>query len=68
VVIGEEGEMATRISDGGELRRRTDGGRQGAARSSNERWIPGTWKVRMSVERKGEESREARRNFTGDML
>jgi hypothetical protein len=42
----------------GELRRRTDGGRQDAARSGDERRIPGTRKVRMSVERKGDERRE----------
>jgi hypothetical protein len=55
-------------SDGGELGRHADGGRQGAARSSDEGRIPGTGEARMSVEHKGEERRKARGSFTGDEL
>jgi hypothetical protein len=50
----------TRISDRGELGRRTDGGRQGATRFGDKGRIPGTGEARMSTERKGEERRKAR--------
>jgi hypothetical protein len=68
MITDEEGATTTRISDGGEFGRHTDGGRMGAARCGDERRIPATRKVQMSVERKGEERKEARRNFTGDVL
>jgi hypothetical protein len=39
-----------RVSDGGELRWRTDGGRQGAALSGDEERVPGTGEAQISVE------------------
>jgi hypothetical protein len=68
VFTGEEGVTKMRISDGGELGRCTDDGRQGAARSGDEGWILGTGEIQMSVEHKGEERRKARGNSTGDQL
>jgi hypothetical protein len=68
VFTDEEEVTATRISDGGKLGRHTDNGRQGAARSGDEGWIPGTGVARMSIECKGEERRKARGSFTCDEL
>jgi hypothetical protein len=57
VFTGEEEVKAMRISNDGELGRRTDGGRQGTTQSGDEGRIPGTGEARMSIERKGESRR-----------
>jgi hypothetical protein len=64
VFTDEEEVMATRISDGGELGRRTDGGGQGATLFGEEERVPGTGEARISIERERERRKKARNNFT----
>jgi hypothetical protein len=67
-VHGEEGVTATVISDGGGLGRRTDGGRQGVARSGDKGGFLAQGEAQIRVERKSEEGRKARGRFTGEKL
>jgi hypothetical protein len=67
-VHDEEGVTVTVINDGGGLGRRTDVGRQGAARSGDKGGFLAQREARISIECKREERRKARGSFTGEEL
>jgi hypothetical protein len=64
VFTSKEEVTAMRVSDGGELWWRTDGGRQGAALFGDEERVPGTGEAQISVECERERRKSARNNFT----
>jgi hypothetical protein len=68
VLASEEEAMATSTSDGGELGRRTDGGRQGAALSGDEERVPGTREARIRIECERERRKKAGNIFADDVF